>query len=107
MHLTSKQVELLTVIIKGNGSTHADLDQIIERVRYTTTKQSMQFSIRALIKHGLVEKKPIEKIRGRQRVTIAPTEKGKKMLNFEPTTFSSPSVLDESVFDSDVDFSKT
>ena len=33
-----------------------DLDELLEILPYRTTKQSIQFSLRALIKKGLVEK---------------------------------------------------
>ncbi len=80
MHLTVKQIELLSVISRGNGANDpADLDEILDRVRYETTKQSLQFSIRALIKHGLIAKKGIEKRRGRQRQVIEATELGHQM----------------------------
>lgn len=77
MHLTTKQVELMRVIVTGNGvGEPADLDEILERVRYETSKQSLQFSIRALIAHKLIEKRGIEKRRGRQRVVIQATAAG-------------------------------
>jgi len=77
MHLTTKQSELLRVISAGNGlDMPADLDEILERVRYETSKQSLQFSIRALIAHGLIFKKGIEKRRGRQRQVIEATGEG-------------------------------
>jgi len=78
MHLTAKQIELLRVIRAGNGlDDPCDLDEILDRVRYETTKASLQFSIRALIKHGLIEKRDTEKRRGRQRRPIAITELGR------------------------------
>lgn len=81
MSLTVKQVELLTVIAKGNGpGAPVDLDEILERIRYETSKQSLQFSIRALIKHGFIEKKGVEKRRGRQRQVIAATDLGRSMV---------------------------
>lgn len=77
MYLTTKQLELMRVIAAGNeDGTPADLDQIIERVSYKPTKQSIQFSIRALIGHGLIEKVGTDKRRGRQRVLIAATPLG-------------------------------
>lgn len=82
MHLTAKQVELLRVITEGNGPEQpADLDEILERVRYETSKQSLQFSIRALIARGLIVKHGIEKRRGRQRQVIGATELGRQYAN--------------------------
>lgn len=93
MNLTNKQLELLRVIVAGNGDDDpADLDEILDRVRYETTKQSLQFSIRALIKRELIEKKGIEKRRGRQRQVIAATAMGKSML--APRVVSSPAFIE-------------
>jgi DNA-binding PadR family transcriptional regulator len=86
MSLTVKQVELLTVIAKGNGAAAADLDEILDRIRYETTKQSLQFSIRALIKHGFIEKRGTEKRRGRQRQMIAATDLGLSMVGMKPAS---------------------
>lgn len=69
MKLTVKQLELLRVITAGP----CDLDEIVERVQYDTTKASLQFSIRALVGHGMVIKSGIEKRRGRQRAVIEAT----------------------------------
>ena len=81
MHLTHKQIELMRVIVAGNGDNDpADLDEILERVRYATTKQSLQFSVRALIDHGLIEKRGTEKRRGRQRQVIAATKLGRGIM---------------------------
>lgn len=94
MNLTSKQIEILTVIAAGVAAGEApDLSQIVERVRYMTTKESMQFSIRALIKHGLVEKLAIEKRRGRAHrpIGITPAGQGyagKRDKNDETTSLS-------------------
>lgn len=77
MHLTVKQIELMRVIGAGNpDGSPADLDQVLERLSYETTKASLQFSIRALIKHGLIEKGAREKRRGRQRVLLLITPAG-------------------------------
>lgn len=76
-HLTAKQLDQLRVIVAGNDdSTHADLDQILDRLRYHTSKASFQFSLRTLVGRGLVEKLPLEYRRGAQRRPIRPTEAG-------------------------------
>jgi DNA-binding MarR family transcriptional regulator len=88
MHLTVKQIELLRVIAAANpDGTACDLDQVIERINYETTKASIQFSIRALIKHGLIEKTGKEKRRDRQRVLISITAAGR---GYVLTPVSSP-----------------
>jgi DNA-binding MarR family transcriptional regulator len=81
MHLTAKQIELLSVIGKRNEDGGAtDLDQILERLSYKPTKQSLQFSIRALIAHGLIQKDAPEKRRGRTRTLISLTKQGQTMM---------------------------
>lgn len=78
MHLTVKQIELLRIISAGNpDGSPVDLDEILERASYKPTKESLQFSIRALIGHALIEKKGTEKRRGRRRVLISATDLGK------------------------------
>lgn len=73
-HFTKKQINILSVISKGNpNGTFVDLDQLLSAIDYETTKQSMQFSIRTLVNRGLIEKKPTESRRGRKRVTYALT----------------------------------
>lgn len=81
MHLTLKQIELLNTIGRRNTDGGAvDLDQLIERLTYKPTKQSVQFSIRALIAHGLIQKDAPEKRRGRTRTLISLTEQGRVMI---------------------------
>jgi DNA-binding PadR family transcriptional regulator len=79
MHLTAKQIELLRVIGAGGPDGSCDLDEILANVRYQTTKASLQFSIRALVNHGLIEKLAVEKRRGRQRRPIGLTEMGRAL----------------------------
>lgn len=84
MHLTSKQIQLLTVIAKGAGPGDPyDLDQILDNLGYETTKQSLQFSIRALIAKSLIMKMGMQKRRGRQRRVIAATPAGKAMVGIK------------------------
>lgn len=57
MDLTDKQKIILKTIWLGHErGRFLDLDELLELITYKTTKQSMQFSIRALIKKGLLEK---------------------------------------------------
>lgn len=77
MRLTEKQIEQLRVICPGNSdSSDLDIDEILERLNYQTTKQSFQFSLRALINKGLVVKGVREVRRGRERQTVSPTPLG-------------------------------
>ena len=57
MNLTSKQKDIIKTLNLGYERGHLlDLDELLEILPYRTTKQSMQFSLRALIKKGLVDK---------------------------------------------------
>ncbi|EEQ7664251.1 hypothetical protein ABGD54_RS21245 [Escherichia coli] len=57
MTLTNKQKDIIKTLNLGYERGHLlDLDELLEVLPYKTTKQSIQFSIRALIKKGLVEK---------------------------------------------------
>lgn len=86
MRITSKQRTIMTVLVRGNpDGSFCDLDQLIERIDYKTTKASMQFSIRALIKNGFLIKQPREKRRGRSHVIISPTKKGYETFGPEST----------------------
>jgi DNA-binding MarR family transcriptional regulator len=88
MHLTTKQIELLTTIGRRNPDGAAvDLDQLIERLSYQPSKQSIQFSIRALIAHGLIQKDAPEKRRGRTRTLISLTEAGQIMIGKPKASF--------------------
>lgn len=64
-------------IIAGDGEAAIDLDQLLERLDYKTSKESLQFSLRALIGHGLIRKGERELRRDRVRQTIVPTGLGK------------------------------
>ena len=89
--LTDKQYKILTVICHGNKEldgtwSPVDMDELLERVAYETTKQSMQFSIRALISRKLIEK-GTEKRRGASRVTYIPTRTAKLMMGYHDPHF--------------------
>ncbi|EKI8939746.1 hypothetical protein PAF80_001979 [Escherichia coli] len=57
MTLTDKQKDIIKTLNLGYERGHLlDLDELLEVLPYKTTKQSIQFSIRALIKKGVVEK---------------------------------------------------
>jgi hypothetical protein len=78
--LTGKQIALLKVIVEGNRDENGnfspcDLDQIMERLPHKPIKASLQFSIRFLIKKGMLYKGGLEYRRGFQRRrTIYPTQ---------------------------------
>lgn len=87
--LTTKQRQVVSLIIQGDKEEAItagtkfmpiDLDRLLETLPYRTTKQSMQFTIRALIKNGLVFKGTYENRRKRQRVTFVATDLAKRII---------------------------
>lgn len=81
--LTSKQRQiLLTLKMQSADGDFMDLDELLMRLPYRTTKQSLQFSIRALIGHGLIEKKGLAIRRGRQRRLLGLTPAGYEFLTY-------------------------
>lgn len=85
MHLTTKQIEILKVIVTGNGKDDSgrfiscDLDQLIERLSYKPTKEAIHFSLRAMIAKDLIFKSGTENRRDRRRVLISPTNLGRNV----------------------------
>lgn len=81
MELRDKQIQIICAIKKGNDDGSVlDMDQLLEAIPYETTKESIQFSIRALIKKGVVEKAGRESRRGRSRITFKLTDSGKHVM---------------------------
>lgn len=75
--LSNKAFEVVRVLIRGNpDGTYCDLDELLDRLSYKPSKQSLQFTIRALIKRGLIQRKDPELRRGQSRRILAPTAKG-------------------------------
>lgn len=82
MRMTQKQLELLRLIYTKNpDGTNLDIDQITEGLSWKPSKQSLQFSLRALIGHGLIKKTGSELRRDRRRTVIEVTELGKHFFN--------------------------
>jgi hypothetical protein len=78
-NLTTKQLHIMRIVLAGNGIEDGkfvpiDLDQLIERVTYAPTKEAMQFSVRFLVKKGMMFKSGFANRRGRKRVLYTPTE---------------------------------
>ncbi|GAL22960.1 hypothetical protein JCM19235_1261 [Vibrio maritimus] len=68
---------ILEVVLKRNtDGSLVDLDEIIERVDYEVTKPAIQFTIRRMIEHGVIEKAGRDSRRGRARTTFRVTELG-------------------------------
>ncbi len=95
MGLTTKQRSLMGVIVAGNDDgTHLDIDQILEALPYTTSKQSLQFSLRALVEKDCIQKMPTETRRGRARVVYAATAYGNSFFMAEHKEVSTDTEID-------------
>lgn len=82
LRVTKKQIALLAAIRKGGDSGNfPDIDQVLKNLSYETTKQSLQFSIRALIKNGWVVKGDLEVRRGQERRVVFLTHAGYLIVN--------------------------
>ena len=93
MNITVKQISILRVVAAGNpDGSRVDLDELLDRISYETTKASIQFSIRSLIKGGMIVKE-MDRRRGRQHVTYVPTELAGRILGKQPSR--SAMVVDE------------
>lgn len=95
MRMTTKQHFIMDLIAKAELSGSClDIDQLIDGLEKThhwyTTKQSIQFSIRALVGHGVIEKRALSLRRSRHRVTFSITDLGKKMLGIDLSGCSVP-----------------
>jgi hypothetical protein len=96
MQLTTKQISQLNVIVAGNpDGSPIDKDELLERLPYETSKESLQFSIRALVKRGLVTVGGKEKRRGRLRATLVPTDEARQIMGKPVAAVSSGYVTDE------------
>jgi repressor of nif and glnA expression len=84
--MTRKQAEIMRVIFEAHKANNPiDLDELLDSISYETTKSSMQYSIRALIFKGWIEKG--EKFRkGRSHVTYRLTQRGETIM--KPATLS-------------------
>ncbi|WP_374335506.1 hypothetical protein [Methyloversatilis sp.] len=92
-NLTDKQYRILAVVCDGNGKNEngefvpCDIDELLDRLSYRTTKQSMQFSVRALEARKLIVRE-YEKRRGARRVLLIPTLKAKQLMGYaKPQSF--------------------
>lgn len=84
--VTKYQLEILVRMreISAGSGRLADFDQILEQLSWMPTKDSAQFTVRALIRKGLMAKCPLEHRRGRLRVCYDLTASGR--LLFDPRT---------------------
>lgn len=112
--LTRKQFAILNIIVEGNAEAsteigkRVDLDEIIERIPYETSKAAIQFSIRSMIENGFIFKNDAENRRGRKRVLFSATDIGRYRINPdgvnpEENFITEASILDEfGTFNSEV-----
>lgn len=101
MHFSLKQISILKVISKRNDDgSDVDMDQILDRLDYKTSKQSLQFSLRALVEHGMIEKSGMEKRRGRKRVLFGMTDLGNR--HFSPLSAPAPVSVEEVIVESEI-----
>ena len=85
MNLTAKQTQILMVLIRANpDGTFCDIDQLLEKLDsdydWKTTKPSLQFSIRAMIKSNTIRRAGVEHRRGRNRTVLSPTVLGYQIM---------------------------
>lgn len=76
----------MRVVCNGMGTdgtfVGVDLNTLLERIDYITTKESMQFSLRKLIKHNYVHIEYEERgSRKRIHKIIYPTDEGKAIFS--------------------------
>lgn len=102
--LTVKQTAILTIVTEGNGYENGkfspcDLDQLIERLHYSPSKQAIHFSIRKLINKGMLFKGERVKRRERYRVLIHPTKEAREMFSGKLNSYLE---IDENNFDLEI-----
>lgn len=81
--LTEKQIQIVSTIHRHWQENDEDIDmnQLLDELPYRTSKESMQFSLRALIKKGIVVKREaLVTRRSRARITYGITQFGKMLL---------------------------
>lgn len=87
--LTTYQQEILTAVHEcAAKGFDIDLDQLLECLSWKPTKQSLQFSIRALVAKKMIVKTGFQVRRGRKRVCFALTDAGRAV--FDPRGAPAP-----------------
>jgi len=81
----------MTLLVKGNpDGSFLDIDQLIEALSYTPSKEALAWSIRYLIGYGVMIKGGTEKRRKARRRILIPTASGYAMFGpqfFDPKTY--------------------
>ncbi len=85
MRLTVNQSRVLTCLIKRNtDGSDLDLDQLLDRLSidydWTTSKASLQFTIRQLMKLSVMERCELDQRRGKARRILRITDLGRKVM---------------------------
>lgn len=82
-HLTKRQLEVVTVLYSASRERDSlvDLDQLLDLLSWSPSKESVQFIVRALVEKKLVAKAGIQGRRGRNRVCYRLTDDGKLILD--------------------------
>lgn len=81
--VTTYQLEILQTVSAGYAKSGllVDFDQLLEALSWAPTKASAQFTIRALIEKGFLEKCGLQSRRGRNRVCYQLTRNGEVILD--------------------------
>lgn len=88
--LTTKQRALMKVIMQGNIDVHGnrigwcDYSQILERLPYRTSRESLMCSIRILVEQGWIIRGGKELRGGRARQTVEPSAMALRILSGQP-----------------------
>ena len=85
-NLTAYQLEVLQAALAGNpaGPGPVDFDQLLAKLTWKPKKEAAQFTIRACITKGLLEKTELQLRRGRLRVCYRVTVEGRHFLDPRP-----------------------
>lgn len=94
--LTKRQFELLGHVKTGGADGLLDFDQLLDLLSWIPSKESAQFTIRALVGKGLLVKAELQLRRGRKRVCYDLTLEGKAV--FDPRVLPVVEKKEVSVF---------
>lgn len=79
--VTPYQLEILQHVARGGDDGLLDFDQLLDLLSWMPTKESSQFTIRAVVKKGLLSKGELTYRRGRRRVLYSLTPDGQAVLD--------------------------
>lgn len=81
--VTRYQLELLSTLrrLEATSGRLTDFDQLLQTLSWMPSKESAQFTVRALITRGFIAKAPLEARRGRNRVCYRLLEAGFTVLD--------------------------